>query len=371
VKPTFIQRRSTPRRSLTFLAGLLATALCAAPAAAVFGATPERDAAALDADQRAGVIDALAAGLRRTYVFPDKAEAMAASLRRHQQQGDYDALTNPGAFAERLTADLQAVTRDVHLMVEYSEEVLPELQPASGQMQAEELAIMRRLNFGLERIERLPFNIGYLQLDGFAPAAAVKERFAAAMTLLADTSALIIDLRRNHGGEPDGVALLASYLFDRRTHLTDFYWRAGDRTEQVWTQEQLDGPRYGATRPLYVLISGESFSAAEGFSYALQGLERAVIVGERSGGGAHPGDPLRLTDHFSAFVPNGRSISPITGTNWEGVGVTPDVATPADAALDVAQQHALRALLAHEQDAATRERIQARVAELGSASAAR
>ena len=158
------------------------------------------------------------------------------------------------------------------------------------------------------------------------------------------------------------MALLASYLFDQRTRLNDIYDRGKDSTTQYWTSNAHAGPKYGGSKKLYVLVSHDTFSAGEDFAYALKNLKRATVVGETTGGGAHPGDVTRLTTNFAIFVPNGRSISPLTKTDWEGVGVVPDVAVKAEDAMKTAQVAALNKLLAVEKDPGKIGRLNARIA---------
>ncbi|HEX2162516.1 MAG TPA: S41 family peptidase, partial [Thermoanaerobaculia bacterium] len=140
------------------------------------------------------------------------------------------------------------------------------------------------------------------------------------------------------------IQLLSSYLFAEPTHLNSFYIRRGDRTEQFWTQAHVDGRRM-AEVPVYVLTSRRTFSAAEEFTYNLRNLERATIVGETTGGGAHPVEAHAIEGYpVRAMVPFGRAINPVTGTNWEGTGVAPHVEVPADQALDRAHRLALETL---------------------------
>ncbi|MEX2114665.1 MAG: S41 family peptidase, partial [Pirellulales bacterium] len=196
-----------------------------------------------------------------------------------------------------------------------------------------------------EKVERLEGNIGYIQLRGFHPAELGGKAAAEAMQAVADTDALIIDLCTNGGGAPSMVALVCSYLFGPEpVHLNDLYFRPDDRTHQWWTLPYLPGDRY-VGKPVYVLTSERTFSAAEEFAYNLKNLKRATIVGETTGGGANPGGRKRLDDHFTMFLPSGRAINPITKTNWEGTGVTPDVAVPAELALKAAQLAALKAII--------------------------
>jgi C-terminal processing protease CtpA/Prc len=321
----------------------------------------------IDGATRQQIVNTLVADLERYYVFPDKAKQYAAMLRAKQQQGAYDGVASAEQFARQLTADLQIIGKDRHLAVEYSAKVLPpetaNAEPSAAE-KAQLLAIGRRLNFGIETVGRLPFNIGYVDLRAFMPPDQVRSRYAAMMTLLGDTRALIIDLRKNDGGDPEAVALLASYLFDKRTRLNDIYSRIDDRTHEMWTRARLDGPHYGASREVFVLTSSKTFSGGEDFSYALKNLKRATLVGETTGGGAHPGMPHMLTEHFAVFIPFGRSISPITHTDWEGTGVIPDVAVPADKALATAQRHLLSGLLATEQDPEIRDALNKRLHEL-------
>lgn len=320
----------------------------------------------LDTAQRQQILGQVIEHLNGYYVFPDKAKAMAAELRGRDERGEYNSITSAEDFAQTLTADIQRVAGDRHLDIAYSAAVLPpkaefEAQAETGS--AESLAAERKHNFGVYRVERLPQNIGYVDLRAFSVPEGAAGKFAAAMSLLADTDALIIDLRSNFGGEPATVAKLASYFFEQKTRLNDIYDRASDKTTQFWTETPA-GPSYGGKKQVYLLTSYDTFSAAEDFAYALKNLQRATLVGESTGGGAHPGSEHRLTDHFAMVVPSGRSISPITKTDWEGVGVQPDVIVSADKALNKAQSLYLSGLLATAPDDESRHRINQRLAEL-------
>jgi hypothetical protein len=197
----------------------------------------------------------------------------------------------------------------------------------------------------------MPGNIGYLDLRGFVDARMGAETASAAMNMLANADALIVDLRRNGGGDPAMVAFISSYLFGAEpVHLNDLYWREGDSTHQWWTLPYVPGKRFGDKKPVYVLTSKRTFSAAEEFTYNLKNLKRATIVGETTGGGAHPGGMRKVHEHFGMFVPGGRAINPISKTNWEGTGVKPDIDVPADHALKTAQVDALKKLLETAKD---------------------
>lgn len=319
----------------------------------------------LEQAERANVLELLITNLNRYYVFPDKAKAMETELRAREQRGEYAKITSAEEFAATLTEGLRRVTNDRHINIIYSEGMLPPQAVLEDETPTpESLAEERRLNFGVERAELLRFNIGYLDLRAFGSPQGADEKFGAAMSLLGDTDALIIDLRFNGGGDPATVAQLASYFFDERTRLNDIYYRGTDKTTQYWTSNIVAGRKYGSIKKVYLLVSHDTFSAGEDFAYALKNLKRATLVGASTGGGAHPGSARRLTDHFVAFVPSGRSLSPITQTNWEGMGVLPDVAIDPKRALEKAQSLILTERLAAERDEGQRKRMQERLAEL-------
>lgn len=288
------------------------------------------------------MIDGALVALQRAYVFPQVAARMAEAVRARRLAGEYANVSSAKALAKTLTRHLQEVSRDKHLRFRYSFEPLPaqDRRGPSPEQATRHLEFLRSVNFGFEKAEVLPGNIGYLEMRVFAsgPEAAAD----AAMGRLADTDALIIDLRRNRGGDPAMVARVSSYLFEHPTHLNSLYWREGDRTEEFWTTKEVAGKRFGQGKPVLVLTSRRTFSGAEEFSYNLKSLKRATIVGETTGGGAHPGGPQRVHDHFAVWIPAGPAINPITKTNWEGTGVVPDVAVPADQALERALELAAK-----------------------------
>jgi len=192
-------------------------------------------------------------------------------------------------------------------------------------------------NCGWEKMEILPGNIGYVKFNIFAPPDLCGPTVVAAMNFLAHVDAVIFDLRDNGGGDPRMVDMVVSYLFDKPTHINDLYYRKGDRTTQYWTLPYLPGTRL-ANQPVFVLTSSRTFSGGEEFCYDLKSLKRATLVGETTGGGAHPVSAHRIDDHFMIGVPEGRPINPITHQDWEGTGVTPDVSVKPDDALTTAQK---------------------------------
>ncbi len=298
----------------------------------------------LDAATRTRVIERSLVVLAKLYVFPDVAAKLGVEIRKQSKK--YDSITSSIALAQTLTADFQAITHDKHMRVMFDPDVVPDRKPDDKPSPAEVERFhdqMRFFNAGYVKAERLDGNVGYLRLDGFLPVEAAAPRAAAAMTLLADTGALIIDLRFNGGGDPASVALLVSYLYaaDDSHHINDIYWRPDNSTRQYWTSFDLAGARY-PLKPVYVLTSKDTFSGAEEFAYDVQTLKRASIVGEVTGGGANPGGPEKVDAHFMVNVPQGRAINPVTKTNWEGVGVKPEVVVTAEQALDTAYLKALQ-----------------------------
>ncbi len=303
---------------------------------------------AITAQDRAAIVDDIAAALNEVYVFPETAKKMEEHMRRQLKSGAYDKLGTLDAFTQKLTEDLQSVSHDLHLGVGWDPEPPPGETggPTPEERQARFEAQLRRDNYCFRKVEQLAGNVGYLKLDCFAEAGLGGATAVAAMGFLAGSDALIFDLRDNGGGSPSMIQLLTSYLVvgDEPTHLNSFYVRKGDKTEQFWTQAWVPGKRLPGV-PVFVLTSGRTFSAAEEFTYNLKNLKRATLVGETTGGGAHPVDLHRVKGYPVAMrLPFGRAINPISGTNWEGTGVEPDVKVPAPEALAVAHERALGAV---------------------------
>lgn len=328
---------------------------------------PELPDLTIDAAVRTQVIDGVLKRINDAYVFPDMAKKMEQSIRERVSNKEYDQITSAKEFVARLTKDLQEVSHDKHLRVRYSYNPLPERGPRrepSAEDREQEKRELTWMNHGFSKVERLRGNIGLIEFFNFLDADLGADTVAAAMNFVNGTDALIIDMRNNGGGNPQMVALVCSYLFGPEpVHLNDLYWREGNRTEQFWTRKEVAGRRY-LNKDVYILTSKRTFSAAEEFTYNLKNLKRATIVGETTGGGAHPGGGFRINEHFGMFVPTGRAINPITKTNWEGTGVTPDIDVPADQALVVARLTALKKSLTTLQNPAFKEGVQDEIQKL-------
>jgi hypothetical protein len=308
------------------------------------------DAVAIGTAERDTLVSGIGEKLANEYIDPAVAKKMADAIRARARRGEYAAIAGGQALADKLTADLREVSHDGHLWVAYHPEGARDepIAPTIAEMDGWREGIARD-NFAFDKVERLQGNVGYVRFRIFAYPHLAAETATAAMTFVAHADALIIDLRDNMGGDPDMVAYLASYLFDERTHLNDMLYRKDGRLQQYWTAP-VPGQVFGGTKPVYVLTSHGTFSAAEDFSYALQNLKRARIVGEKTGGGAHPSREFRVSEHFAAAIPYARSISPVTHGDWEGEGVAPDIEVPADRAFDVAYRAALEGIAATTAD---------------------
>ncbi|WP_329485650.1 S41 family peptidase [Kitasatospora sp. NBC_01246] len=269
------------------------------------------------------------------YVFAEKTESIDAAIRRRLQAGAYDGLDGP-ALCEAVTADLQEVCPDKHLRLLWVDEP-QSLEPADEDAgRAAFLAMLRAANQGVRRVEQLDDGVAYVDVRLIPDAEGGAAVVGAALQLAAGSRALVLDLRACRGGAPEGAAMWCSYFFpDDQVHLNDIYDRASGATRQFWTSAHLPAPRY-LDRPVYVLTSAVTFSGGEDVAYTLQAHGRATLIGETTRGGAHPTARYPVTEHIMVTVPTARTISPVTGTNWEGVGVVPDVAVPADRALDAA-----------------------------------
>ncbi len=332
----------------------LITVALASPARAQFApGSPDDPDTPLDARTRAAVIESLAVAVQQDYIFPDKGAELAKALRKRASGKQYDAITSSKVFADSLTAHMQALTHDLHMRVHYRHEAFPVQAPEAPSPDEirKQTEFERLRNFGFESVQRLPGNVGLLDLRQFSGAPEAQATAVAAMNFLSNCDALIVDLRRNGGGDPAMIATLLSYLVapGDRLHFNDFEQRGQNGLREWYTSPFVPGPHLNG-KPVYVLTSNRTGSAAEEFSYDLQTHQLGQTVGAVSAGAANPGGLVRLSDHLAAFIANGRAVNPITKTNWEGVGVKPDIDVPPATALREAHVRALQELMKSAKD---------------------
>ena len=342
-----------------------------APDAPVISLPDDGSLAAEQLPSREIAAEALAL-LRENYVFPEQAEQVATAIGTRLAAGEYDNLDEI-TLTELLTSHLQEATGDRHLAVRLGGGPGPgrpgpglpgpglpgpgrraggprddraepgDSEPVDHEAMRLKMRQMGRLdNFGIRRVERLDGNIGYLDLRRMPLPENAGPAIAAAMELVGGTYALIIDMRRNGGGSPGGVTVWCSYLLpENPVHLNDIFSADTGETRQFWSLPYLPGSRY-LDKPVYVLTSGRTFSGGEDLCYTLQALGRVEVIGETTGGGAHPTRPFPVSAAVHIAIPFARSINPVTGTNWQGTGVIPDTPVTADEAYPVAYAKALR-----------------------------
>ncbi|MBO8157566.1 MAG: S41 family peptidase [Bacillaceae bacterium] len=277
--------------------------------------------------------------LQTKYVFPETAAEMVRMLKEKQANSTYETIHDPETFCRQLTNDLQDICRDKHLFIRY----FPNQSNPQDQTEIEKNFMLKvqKQNYGFHEVKRLSGNIGYIDLRLFSDPKDAAEIAASSMNFVANTDALIVDVRKNHGGMPEMVAFLTSYFFDKPPFLLNtIYDRLEDKTEQYWTLSYVPGKRY-TEKPIYILTSSKTFSAGEEFAYNLKHLKRATVIGEVTAGGANPGQTYSVADHFIAFIPYAFAKNPITKTNWEGKGVIPDIQTDSENAFKEAYQKAL------------------------------
>ncbi len=299
---------------------------------------PVLDAPVLDAATKGQIIAAAAQLLTDNYVFPDMGARAAEMLTQNLAAGKYDAATTPAALATQLTDDLQDLTHDKHMRV-----FAPGEPPRRDFPPGPPLPLGL---FGFSRADRLKGNIGYFAMNGILDKEDTKKGADTVMAMIASTDALIIDLRNNGGGNVDAVAYLESYFFDGKTpiQLSETITRKPGTNEfdrRIFSTEPTSVSYVG--KPVFLITSPRTFSGGEAFAYDLQALKRAKVAGEVTGGGANPGFPIPIGAGFTLFVSGGRSESPVTHTNWEGVGIQPDIASTAEQSFAAAYAAALDA----------------------------
>jgi hypothetical protein len=301
----------------------------------------------IDSKIQAEIIDSVSQALNENYVYLEVAKEIELFVRKLYKEKKYEKITSLREFAWELTDDLQEISKDKHLGVWFmSDKELSRFEgdTLTDEEKKRELEKKRRDNFCFKELKLLEGNVGYIDLRCFSNATDAGLTVIAAMNFLAYADAIIFDLRENGGGDPSTGQLISSYLFEEPVYLNSLYFPKSDSIWQLWTQAYVSGPRM-LDVDVYVLTSKYTFSGAEEFTYNLKNLKRATIIGEITGGGANWWDYKIFKNlNIAIDLPHGRAINPITGTNWEGTGVTPHIEVSQEKALDVAHLEALKKL---------------------------
>ena len=314
-----------------------------------------QDSLAIGSEEKADIVSRVALIMKDKYVDPETGGEMADHIVSRHEKGAYNRYADIEAFCSALTSDLRSISNDKHLFVFRSPEEKRDVEARLNLLPKDEVDEIerhyyeseRRENFGFQKAEILDGNVGYLKLNYFSGLKGA-EMAIAAMAFLSNADAIIIDLRENGGGE--GTSFLSTYFFPPgEVELSGAYFRESDSVKRSWTLPYVPGKRLPNV-DLYILTSSKTFSAAEDFAYSLQQLKRAKVVGERTKGGAHPVDVLIVKNDILTQVSIGRSVNPNTKTNWEGVGIQPNVEVPAENAQTTAYLLALNNLLDESMD---------------------
>jgi tetratricopeptide (TPR) repeat protein len=301
----------------------------------------------LNTKEKNAVVAVIKTHLEESYIDLDLSKKMIIELNNNLKSDRYKKITNPDEFSKTVTEDLQSISKDLHLKIRFEPERIAQekfviSEDKQLEMEKKMAMQMAEINYGFAEAKILDGNIGYLNLNQFADIKYAEETATATMNFLSNTNAIIIDLRTNGGGVPSMIQLLASYFFDETpVLLSDFYERKTNTKTQLYSFESVNGKRC-INKPLYILTSKHTFSAAEAFAYTLKHLDKATVVGEITKGGANRTKRVNLNDEFTLSVPYIQSIHPVTKTNWEGKGVQPNIKTVEKDAFVYAHVDAIR-----------------------------
>lgn len=328
--------------------------------------------------EKAQVMANIRVFIEESYVYPDRGMMISAELESHFQDDKYDSIIDHADFSAALTEDLRVVSNDHHFVVSYNPDLIANWR-AHRARQTEQASPSEEVskpsidwnrwyavhdNFGFERVEILTGNVGYMKINLFQPIDWSRSTIDATMAFLANTEALIIDLSENGGGYSPTDAYLASYFFDGEAALwMTSYNRPDDETSETHTFAEVGSALY-QNRPVYILVSENTFSLGERLAYGLQAFGKATVIGQSSAGAAHAIDVPELSDNFFIQLPTSRNIHPVTGTDWEGAGVVPDILVPNDQAVLAAHHAALDVLIETAPVERMRERYQTVKSEL-------
>ncbi|MGK9124267.1 S41 family peptidase [Olivibacter sp. SA151] len=296
----------------------------------------------------ARLIDSISLTLKNHYVFPEKAAIIEQHLKKQFSAKAYEGITDPKKLLTILNNDIRLVHIDLHMGMDYDPQFANltqgEMKPSKDEIAQYEL-FEKDLNYRLKKAEILTGNIGYLLCNGFTgDVERAKSIVSSALQFLANTRAIIIDLRWNGGGDPKMVSYVESFFFNEKKLINTIIDHSGKDTINYYA-DPANANGLTLTMPVYILTSKLTFSGAEDFSYGMQSVNRAIVVGETTGGGAHPRKLFLIGQGVRMSIPFARSWNPYTKTNWEGTGVKPDIPVPADQALLTARKAILEHLI--------------------------
>jgi len=333
-----MKTRTIVTSMIAVLSGIALTVAAGHPIAA----EPSRP---IDKAERARILLTVSTQLREGYIYKEKGDILARSIVTAAKADRFAEHDELGSFVAGVNLYLLELSDDRHLSLRFG----PGNPDGAGARK-----IVRAgpghgsddpggASHGIREAKILDGNIGYLDLRMFSGSDAAKDAIDTAMLKLEDTNALIIDLGRNGGGGPWMVRYLSGFLFDGPTHLTDTWMRGMEEPRERWT---LPGQptRTFQDKPVFILTSKRTFSAAESFTFGLTINDRVTIVGERTGGGGHFGDTVPVAEDLRLFVPRGRTYDPETGQGWEAEGIEPDVPVKYSSALTRALDSAGKAI---------------------------
>lgn len=285
------------------------------------------------------LIDSITLLLNQYYVFPDVAKKIESHLKAEYAEGHFSNLQNDGDIAEKIHQEMNSIAHDLHLRFSLAGGSFSSVQNRKRVPNYSYQIVKEIQDFGFIRTGKMDNDIGYLEIRGFPPLNTSKPTIDEAMSFIVSSKVLIIDLRRNGGGIPETIKYICSYFFEKPTHINSIYWRYLDKTVDFITLENVGGKKMAET-PIFVLTSSFTVSGGEEFAYNIQTQKRGLLIGEVTAGGANPSDIFTI-DNFRFSIPTGRAINPITKTNWEGVGVKPDIEKESAEVLEYAHEKAL------------------------------
>lgn len=317
----------------------------------------------IENEQKAEVLKNVILELNKSYIDESKAIEMADYLNENIWNGNYDSIENAVEFAFVLTRDMRSVSKDLHLELFYSDQPL-ESESTAVNDETYLKDLLANNGHGVRQKKILAGNIGYLEIPFFGPITHCADSLFKAMDFVKDTKALIIDLRECRGSmDPDMIPLFSGYFFDKPVHLFDFENRAKQSTKQMWSAAYVPGKKY-LDKPVYILTSGRTFSGGEEFAYDMKHLKRATVIGQVTKGGANPKFPVQLAENFIMTIPMERSVNAITKTNWEQVGVQPDIPVNSSLALSESQILAVKDILSKSKDKVEQEKLEELLVEV-------